>query len=166
MLTPAFFWGTTLVLLLAARWIGGKWKWGYLVGGLCFGLYNEFLFEFCWDYSPALKPFIWRDVPLVVVVGWGVIGILALSISDRLQSWIVRRFSRFDIHPVVLLLLLDVLLYLSIGVSQEIMLSEKGYWKYNFPIQGTRVCQLLGYVGVALQVSSLGRRIEQVRTSS
>ncbi len=138
MLTPAFFWGTTLALLLAARWIGGEWKWGYLAGGLCFGLYNEFLFEFCWDYSPALAPFVWRDVPLVVVLGWGVIGILALSISDRLRSWIGRRFPRLDIHPIVLLLLLDVLLYLSIGVSQEIVLSEKGYWKYNFPIQGTR----------------------------
>ena len=166
MLFTAIIYTASLSLLLASRWIRGEWKWGYLIGGFCFGLYNEFLFEFCWDYSPALKPFVWRDVPLIVVTGWGVIGIIAMSVSDRVQAWGLRRFPGLQGHPGLLLLALDVLVYAAVGVPQEVLMSDKGYWKYNFPLQGELPIQILGYVGVALLLSSLGRRIESFRSAT
>lgn len=75
------------VLLCLSRVIDGRWLWGYCAGGLAFGLYNEICFEFCWDYSPLLKPMIWRDVPLLVVLGWGLIAVVSLAVSDRISSW-------------------------------------------------------------------------------
>lgn len=157
------FYGLTLATVLLARWIRGEWKWGYLFGGLCFGVYNEFLFEFCWDYSPVLGPFLWRDVPLVVVLGWGTIGLLAMSGSDRLQARLGAKISSVRRFPVAWLLVFDVAIYFVLGITEELAMSRSGYWKYNFPIQGTLAFQMLGYLGVSLQVSSLGRRLEKVR---
>jgi len=51
-------------------------------------------------------------------------------------------------------------------VPQEVLMSDKGYWKYNFPLQGELPIQILGYVGVALLLSSLGRRIESFRSAT
>ena len=153
------FYGITLATVLLARWIAGSWKWGYLLGGLWFGIQNEFLFEGCWTYSDALKPFVWRDVPLVVVMGWGTIGMLSMSISDRVR----RRFPSIS-RPDILLLAVDIACYLVYGVIAELSMSNLGYWTYNLPDQGTLLFQITGYFGVSILVSSLGRRIQSILT--
>ena len=161
MLLSVLFYAATLSTVLLARLAAGSWRWGYLLGGLAFGLYNEIFFEFCWDYSPKLGPMVWRDVPLLVILGWGTIGMLSLSISDRIQG----RLPAVKLHPGLVLLGLDVAIYCAFGLLEELTMSRLGYWKYNFPIQGLLPVQIGGYIGVALQVSSLGRRIESIRVS-
>ncbi len=153
------FYAATLFTVLLSRWLAGTWRWGYLAGGLCFGVYNEFLFEFCWTYSPAMAPFLWKDVPLLVVLGWGTIGMLTMTISDRIRKFL----PLMPRHPGLILLLLDIAIYSILGLTEELTMSREHFWKYNFPIQGWLPFQILGYLGVATWVSSTGRRLEAIR---
>jgi len=156
------FWSIVLSSMLVSRWIAGVWRWSYFFGGLLFGIYNEFVFEQCWDYSPLLGPFLWRDVSLLIIVGWGNIGMLALTVSDRIQ----KALPQVPAHPGVVLFAADIGFYCLFGMIGEIAMAKLGYWKYNFPQQAYIPLQILGYLGVALQVSSLGRRIESIRRPS
>jgi len=149
MITVVYF-GIAGLLLCLARAIGGRWFWGYLAGGLAFGLYNEICFEFCWDYSPILKPMIWRDVPLLIVFGWGLIANISLSISDRMAGWLKLK------NPWPLKLL-DVLFFFCVGYPNELLMSKLGYWKYNFPLLAVPWAQIFGYVFVGILVSFAGR---------
>jgi hypothetical protein len=138
-------------LLLCLEWtISGRRLWGYLAAGLTFGLYNEICFEFCWDYSPMLKPMIWRDVPLLIILGWGLITGLSLSISDRMARWLKLK----NPWPRKLL---DVLLFFFVGYPNELLMSKLGYWKYNFPLLAVPWAQIFGYVFVGILVSFAGR---------
>jgi hypothetical protein len=108
-----------LLLVVATRFIARKWCIGFFVGGLAFGIYNEVCFEFCWTYSEKLKPMIWRDVPLLVVIGWSIYTALALTISDRIVS-------RTGFKSGLVRLTLDVLLFFVIGFPIELIMSKLG----------------------------------------
>lgn len=161
MMLNLFFWLVTLSTFAVGRWLSGSWKWGYILGGLVYGAYNEVLYEFCWQYSPVLGPFVWRDVSLMVIVGWAGIGSFAMALSDALA----KRLRLHSTRPGPTVLLSDIAIYCAFGVSQEIAMSRLGYWSYNFPIQGWLPFQLAGYIGVACFVTSLGRRLEGFRAS-
>ncbi len=148
------FYGAALALAYLSRLIGKRWYTGYFFGGFVFGLYNEICFEMCWTYSPAFGPTIWRDVPLIVVIGWGVLTMLALVISDRISMRF--GFANFWLKRVV-----DILSFCFVAIPNELIVSGLGYWSYNFPIQGTLPMVLFGYVGVGIIVSSIGRTIQQ-----
>lgn len=159
MMLNLLFWLITLSTFGVARWLSGSWKWGYIAGGLVYGAYNEVLYEFCWSYSPVLGPFVWRDVSLMVIVGWAGIGSLAMATADALG----RRLKLHSRHPGPTIMAFDIAIYCAFGVTQELAMSRLGYWTYNFPIQGWFPFQLAGYIGVACFVTSLGRRLEYFR---
>lgn len=152
MVSLAFF-GILAVSFAASRFVAQRWLFGCLLGGTAFGFYNEMCFSFCWTYSPALAPMIWRQVPLLVVLGWGTMTVLAIAISQRISGfakirngWIIRA--------------LDVAAFLALGVPNEMMMAKLGYWKYNFPIQGVWWMQIMGYFFVGILVSSIGRTFQ------
>jgi hypothetical protein len=153
MITLAFY-AAALALAYLSRLIGKRWYPGYFFGGLIFGLYNEICFEMCWTYSPAFGVTIWRDVPLIVVIGWGVLTMLALVLSDRLRT-------HFNITGFWLQRGLDVVMFCLVGIPNELIVSGLGYWSYNFPIMGSLPMVVFGYVGVGIIVSSIGRTIQQ-----
>jgi hypothetical protein len=153
------FCGAALLSVVASRLLAGTWRWGYLLGGLFFGVYNEFLFEFCWTYDPVLGPFLWRDVPLLVVLGWGAIAMLAMTLSDRM----LRYFPHTPRHPGAMLMVLDVFVYAVLGLIEALGMRFAHFWTSNFPVQGWFPFQILGYLGVAIWVSSTGRRLEAIR---
>ncbi|MCB9495927.1 MAG: hypothetical protein H6686_03465 [Fibrobacteria bacterium] len=156
-LLTLFFWAITLGTILASRLVAGRWRWGYLAGGLLFGAYNEFFFEPCWTYSPVLGPFLWRDVSAMVITGWGGIGALTLTLGDRFSG----RLSRWIGWSLPLTgIVLDASVYVAFGLTQELAMSRSGFWTYNFPFQGWLPIQFLGYVGVGLLIPALGRRLE------
>ena len=148
------FYGAALALAYLSRIIGRQWYIGYFFGGLIFGLYNEICFEMCWTYSPAFGPTIWRDVPLIVVIGWGVLTMLALVLSDRIRD-------HFNITGFWLQKGLDVVLFCLVGIPNELIVSGLGYWSYNFPIMGALPMVIFGYVGVGMIVSLMGRTIQK-----
>ncbi len=147
------FYAAQAGLALLSRWIGGRWYIGYFLGGLAYGLYNEVAFEFCWNYSDLLAPFIWKHVPLIVILGWGVATMLALTISDRVQK--KMNISSFSKAKAV-----DVLAFCAVGLPTELSMSKLGLWTYNFPIQGELWMQVYGYVFVGFLVSCAGRTIQ------
>ena len=153
MITLAFY-AAALALAYLSRVIGKRWYPGYFFGGLIFGLYNEICFEMCWTYSPAFGVTIWRDVPLIVVIGWGVLTMLALVIADRVCT-------HFHLSNFWLKRLVDVLAFCLVGIPNELIVSGLGYWSYNFPTMGALPMVIFGYVGVGIIVSSIGRTIQQ-----
>ena len=148
------FYVAAFALACLSRLIGKRWYPGYFFGGLIFGLYNEICFEMCWTYSSAFGPTIWRDVPLIVVIGWGVLTMLALVLSDRIRK-------HFNITNFWLRRGLDVVMFCLVGIPNELIVSGLGYWSYNFPIMGSLPMVIFGYVGVGMIVSSMGRTIQE-----
>jgi hypothetical protein len=144
----------SIFLFVGIRCIGKRWLFGYILGGLAFGIYNEICFEFCWNYSPLLAPMIWRDVPLFVVTGWGLVGGLALCLSDRL-------IECFNHKTAVFQLLSDVVFFSIFGNCVEILMSRLHFWEYNNPLLHAPWAQILGYAFVGVLVSSAGRRLQK-----
>jgi uncharacterized membrane protein len=149
------FFSCAAAAALLSRIIGKRWYAGYFLGGLAFGIYNEFCFEFCWTYSPALAPMIWRDVPLIVVLGWGLVALVSLTLSNAiivkcrvLNPWMDK--------------LLDVLFFFCLGYSIELIMSKLGYWKYNFDMMEIPWSQVMGYFFVGILVSFAGRGMQQL----
>jgi hypothetical protein len=153
------FYGAVLLAAVASRVLAGTWRWGYLLGGLLFGACNEILFEFCWTCNPVLGPFLWRDVPLLVVLGWGAIGMLAMTISDR----VLRYVPHTPRHPGAMLMVLDVLVFSLLGLVAEPGLVRAHLWTRDIPILEWLPFRILGGLGAAIWVSSAGRRLEAIR---
>jgi hypothetical protein len=154
MVSIAFF-GILVLSFAASRLIAGRWLLGCLLGGTVFGFYNEMCFEFCWTYSEKLAPMIWKDVPLVVVLGWGMLSVMSIALSNKIaesmkitNGWMLRVF--------------DVAVFLILGVFNELMMSKLGYWKYNFAIQGVLWMQMMGYFFVGILMSCLGRTFQEL----
>jgi len=141
-------WGLT-------RLIGKRWYLGYFLGGLTFGIYNEICFEFCWTYSPYLAPMIWRDVPLIVIIGWGLATGLSLALSNRITD-LLRLTNPW------LKKLFDIVLFFCLGYISEVTMSMSGYWHYNFPLQANPVIQVFGYLFVGILVSCCGRTFQSL----
>jgi hypothetical protein len=147
------FYVVAVVLVIISRLAAGRWHAGYFIGGLLFGIYNEVSFEFCWDYDEALWPMVWRDVPLLVVVGWGILTMLVLSISNRLCAW--RGITSRGVRTAV-----DVVVFVALGYPNELIWSSLGYWEHNFALHEMAVIWVLGYAGVGVLVSCVGRVME------
>ncbi len=77
------FWGILLLMFFSTRFIAKKWQWGFLIAGWGFGVYNEISYAFAFHYSDILQPFVWKRVPLIVILAWGVMGCLCLVISSK-----------------------------------------------------------------------------------
>lgn len=151
-----FFFALLIGLIVVSRFIAKKWNFGYFLGGLLFGIYNEISFEFCWNYSDALAPMIWKDIPLLVVCGWGANTMFALSIADR----ILEKMGKTENNP--LRFGMDMLIFFAISVLNELSMANSGYWQYNFEIQGALGIVALGYFGLAVFLPATGRRIQQL----
>ena len=147
------FYLIALTLVALTRLIDKRWNVGHFTGGLVFGIYNEVCFEFCWNYSDKLGPMVWRDVPLIVILGWSIYTALALAISSRMMAWIGSR-SRWTRKA------LDVVFFFIIGYPIEVAMSKFGYWQYNMAIQGMEWMQMFGYFFVGLLVSCAGRSFQ------
>jgi len=143
----------TLLLTLLCRPLAGRWPLGYWLGGLLFGLFNEFCFEFCWTYSSVMGPTVWRDLPILVLVGWGSMAMLSFSLVDAGLAKVSLRWRGYRG-------LLDVFCFVCIGFSAEVLLHSRGCWTYNFPLHELPVVQIVFYIGAGLLISSTGRRLD------
>lgn len=142
----------SLCLVVFSRWFSGRWRWGYLLGGLVFGTFNEFSFEFCWNYSPLMGPTIYKDIPYLVLTGWGTIALFSMTLSEKLASHLRHGpLGRF---------VLDTVIYASLGIPQEAFMLKHRFWTYNFPYQALPAIQVLGYVACSMLMCALGRRIQ------
>ena len=64
---------------------------GDMLAGTIIGAFNEFVTEPLWDYHFRIT--IYKDTPLAVVLGWGVMFTLVVFVSEKLYCWILRPFN-------------------------------------------------------------------------
>lgn len=141
-----------ILMFAVSRWLAGRFAWGYFLGGLVFGLYNEIVLEFCWNYSPKLGPTLWRDIPIAVVIGWGANFLFALSVTDRLSrvfklNWVLCRVC-------------DIAVFAAYAGFAEYLMIKLGYWSYNFPEQLRLSIQVFSWISIGLFVSAAGRFLQ------
>jgi hypothetical protein len=147
------FYTVALLLVGLSRIIGGRLYLGFFAGGFLFGLYNEICFEFCWDYSPQLGFMIWRDVPLIVVLGWGITCLFAFTCSQRIMTRLLPS-NRLALH------LGDLVFFTLYGVANENIMWHFNYWKYAATLHSNLLIHIFGYASIALLTSLSGRALQ------
>jgi len=129
----------------------------YLIG-LLYGLWWELSAEAFFDYS-GFTIYIWRDVPLAIVLLWGVVIAGLLELSDLAQ----RKFKLLK-SKLANCLVWDVLLAAFIGWTLEFSGAKLfGMWSYpDLPvgpmIAGVPARWLAGWIFVGLFVLAFARR--------
>lgn len=101
---------------------------GDIVAGTIVGCFIEFATEPLWDYH--FKITVYKDTPLSIVLGWGVMFMLVVFISEKLYMKILRKpaVQPYDKR----IFLFDVLGALLIGLPFEKIGLMMGVWDYRF----------------------------------
>lgn len=102
---------------------------GQMIAGVIVGCFNEFATAPLWDYH--LRITIYKDTPLAVVLGWGVMFSLAVFISEKIY---LRLFKRpVDIRdPRVFMC--DTATALLIALPMETLAMKSGIWDYRYDL--------------------------------
>ena len=101
---------------------------GTMIAGVMIGIFNEFATEPLWDYHLALN--IYKDTPLCVVLGWGVMFTLVAFISEKLYCAALKT-GKMDPQDKRVLLF-DVLAAAAIAFPTETLCLKLGIWDYRF----------------------------------
>lgn len=101
---------------------------GTMIAGIMIGMFNEFATEPLWDYHLGIN--IYKDTPLCVVLGWGVMFTLVVFIS----GWLYRAALKKDkVDPQdKKVFLFDVLAGAAIAFPTETLCLKLGMWDYRF----------------------------------
>jgi len=166
-------WELIALLATAAVFFLGRknfifYLWAFLIG-LFVGFWWELWAESKFTYT-GFSLYLWRDVPVAIVLLWGVSIAGFLLISDFLQKRLA--VSRKGTHVALKnCLFWDVMVALSIGMTMELLGSNIfNMWTYppntmpailNIPIQW-----LFGWGLIGLFVSAFIRRYSMVPGSS
>lgn len=103
---------------------------GDLVAGSIIGLFIEFATEPLWDYH--LQITIYKDTPLSIILGWGVMFTLVVFASEKLYLWILRRdtIKPYDKR----IFLFDVVAAAAIAFPLETIGLKAGIWDYRYDL--------------------------------
>lgn len=151
-----------LVWLAFRRWAGRDVS-GELLAGALFGAYIEFSTEPLWNYHFRLT--VYKDIPLSVPLGWGVMFAQSCALSEFLYR---RLLGAAPAHDDPRLLLCDAAAGVLVGVPLEAIGHAAGIWDYNFgvlgwtwgrmPLTGLPYEALAGYAMLMLVAPSFVRR--------
>ncbi len=104
---------------------------GHMLAGVMIGAFNEFATAPLWDYH--LKINIYKDTPLAVVLGWGVMFALVVFISEKVYAFVFKK-------PVELrdprVLLCDLAAAVVIALPLEAIAMKSGVWDYRYDLLG------------------------------
>ncbi|HRY29246.1 MAG TPA: hypothetical protein P5079_04320 [Elusimicrobiota bacterium] len=103
---------------------------GDMVAGAMIGAFIEFSTEPLWTYHFRLT--IYKDVPLSVVLGWGVMFTLVVFVSEKLYCWILKK-TAIDPYDKKIFLF-DVLGAALVGLPLETVGLKSGVWDYNYDV--------------------------------
>ncbi|HOI43003.1 MAG TPA: hypothetical protein PK523_08665 [Elusimicrobiales bacterium] len=103
---------------------------GEMIAGTIIGVFNEFATQPLWDYHFRFN--IYKDTPLAVVLGWGVMFTLIVFVSEKLYLAALRKAV---IEPKdKRIFIFDVLAASLIGFPLETAASKLGVWSYNYEV--------------------------------
>ena len=131
-----------LMCLLFKLWLRQPW-WRLFFGGLMLGVATEFITEPEWQYS--LKVYIWRDVSPFIMVGWGVLFVWWITISDALyRVWF--RAEPGGAGGFWRLRLLDAMVGLPLCLANEIFgMQVLKIWTYSPILHWNLMIPILNY---------------------
>ncbi|MFH0868902.1 MAG: hypothetical protein V1839_01605 [archaeon] len=149
--------GTILVF-----WYGYYGKKSYLpayLAGMAYGLFWEIATEPLFNYTGAFNVFIWKDIPLAIIIGWGASIAGFQILSDFVHSKYKIKFNTLKS------LAADALVAGLFGFAMEYLGSHNlVMWTYpatSLPlIAGMPVIWIIGWVMSGLLNLSLARRLD------
>ncbi len=132
MLTFMEVWGFIQVPLVwyLFRRFGKRNVTGELIAGTIIGAFIEFATEPLWDYH--LKVTVYKDVPLVIVIGWGMMFTLATCLSEWMYKKVTGKTVVDDRDKR--LLLLDVVCAVAVALPIEKLGLATGVWTYRYDL--------------------------------
>jgi len=123
-----FFVQVPLVWYLLKRFAGCDVS-GMMIAGIVLGSFNEFATEPLWDYHFCIT--VYKDVPLGVLLGWGVLFSLVTFISEKLYRFFLKRKIEEGDKRVFIF---DILAGILFAFPVETLSLKLGIWDYNYGI--------------------------------
>lgn len=103
---------------------------GDIIAGTLVGLFIEFSTEPLWNYH--FKFVLYKDVPLAVPLGWGMLLTLITFFSEKLYCWTLKKESVKSNDKRILIF--DAVGAALIGFPLETMALKSGLWDYRMDI--------------------------------
>ncbi len=103
---------------------------GEMIAGTIIGVFNEFATQPLWNYHFRLN--IYKDTPLAVVLGWGVLFTLVVHFSGALYRFFLKK-ERVDIRDKRVFLF-DVIAAALIAFPVETLSLKLGVWDYRYDL--------------------------------
>ena len=100
---------------------------GTMLAGAMIGAFIEFSTEPLWDYHFRLT--IYKDIPLGVVLGWGVMFTLVTFVSEKLYCAILKKKELIPFDKRILIF--DVMAAVLVGLPLEAIGVKSRLWDYN-----------------------------------
>ncbi|MCK5242244.1 hypothetical protein KAR34_07320 [bacterium] len=118
--------------------------WLLWIPGAVLGLANELITEPEWTY--ALQWYIWRDVSLVVAMGWGIVFAWIITLSDIVYYKLFHEDPNGKQVRYLRLLATDFLVGVPIVVGNELLgLHILKVWKYNSILGWDTIIPIIQY---------------------
>ena len=112
-----------------------KFNYKYFLRGTYFGFFNEVFFAPLWDYDRLLGPMILDDVPILFIIGWGLMAMITLSIGNYFKKKVN-----------VQLRIIDIVVITACCYPLEILFSRNGLINYNYWLHENLIGCLIGYL--------------------
>jgi hypothetical protein len=101
---------------------------GEMTAGVIIGAFNEFATEPLWDYHLYLN--IYKDTPLAVVLGWGVMFTLVTFLSEKLYCALLKKTAIAPHDKRIFLF--DVVSAAMVAFPLETLGLKTGIWTYRY----------------------------------
>lgn len=103
---------------------------GEMIAGSMIGLFNEFATEPLWDYHFRIN--FYKDAPVGIVLGWGVMFALVVFASEKLYCAFLRK-DRIEPHDKRIFIF-DMLAGALIAFPVETLCLKIGAWDYHWEL--------------------------------
>ncbi|MCK5358203.1 MAG: hypothetical protein KAJ48_07390 [Elusimicrobiales bacterium] len=103
---------------------------GQLMAGTMLGAFNEFATQPLWNYH--LKINIYKDTPLCIVLGWGVMFTVVTFISEKLYCFFLKKEKIEDGDKRIFIF--DVFAGSLFSFPMETILLKLGVWDYRYDL--------------------------------
>lgn len=103
---------------------------GQMVAGTILGAFNEFATQPLWDYHLQIN--VYKDTPLSIIFGWGVMFVVATFISEKLYCFFLKKteIKAGDKRIFVF----DMLAGTLFSFPLETILLKAGVWDYRYDL--------------------------------
>jgi len=103
---------------------------GDIIAGSMIGCFIEFATEPLWDYHFMFT--IYKDIPPSIIIGWGVMFMLVVFLSEKLYCWVLKKKKIIPYDKRIFIF--DVVGAVLIGFPLETIGLKAGIWDYRYDL--------------------------------